>query len=149
MSRTLLIEKLEKATNRAVALAIDNKLPLAITKSTTIVGNLLVEKNINGLYNISTMSRRPIFENIIVYDVAVSLAQRYIDRDTSAISKILDLEKQYAKYRTDMVYYLYNLKSSFRKKDYERALILEDKFKVAEAYAKQLRDRLILFKKIK
>ena len=149
MNKNNLIDKLDKATNRAVALAIDNKMPLPITKNTSVVGNLLVEKNKNGLYNVLTMSRRPVFEDIMVYDVAVILAQRYVGRDNATMTRILDLEKRYAKHHTDMVYYLYNLKSSLKRHDYERALILEDKFKVAEAHAKQLKDQLILFKKIK
>ena len=149
MNKKPLIEKLERATNRAVALAIDNKFPLPITKNTTVVGNLLVEKNKKGFYNIASMSRSIIFEDIIVYDVAVILAQRYMDKDRSAVSRIIDLEQKYAKHRTDMIYYLHNLRSSLNRGDIERALILEDKFKLAEAHAKMLKDQLVLFKKLK
>lgn len=148
-SKQELVDILDRATERAVQIAVSKKMPLSITKKTTIIGSLFIHKNDQGFYDVCDMAKNVLYSNIIVYDVALILAQRYQDRDFSSITKILALEEKYAKHHTDMLFHLHNLKAAIRNHDYSKSLILEDKFKTSEAYAKSYKDQLFLFKRIK
>lgn len=149
MTRESLIEKLDKATDKAVTVALVRGIPLPVSNKSTLIGNILVEKNIKGLYNVITLDGKELFKDIVVFDVAVIIAQRYNSGEMSTIKKVLMLEEKYAKYHADMVNYLHCLKAARKRHDYERMAILEDKFQSSEIYAKDIRDSISVFKRTK
>ena len=149
MSRLDLINKLDKATERAASLAISRGNPIRMSKKSTLVGNTFVEKNTNGFYDVVLPNKDRLYENISVFDIAVIIAQRHNSGEMSTIKRILSLEGRYAKYHNDMLHYLNCLKGAKKKHDIERMAILEDKFQIAEALAKSARDSISNFKRIK
>ena len=149
MSRSSLLEKLDKATDRGAQLAISRGYPIRISKKSTLIGNTFIEKNENGSYNIVSPNKVIIYENISIFDIAVIVAQRYNSGEQSVIKKVLALEERFTKYHTDMIHYLDCLKGARKKHDLERMAILEDKFQVAEISAKSARDSISIFKRIK
>ena len=149
MSRADLLEKLDKATSKAVTTVIGRGIPLSVTKKSTLVGNLFIQKNQKGFYNVLTIDRRILFEDIALFDIAVILAQRHSSGDAAIVRKVLVLEEQYSKHQTDMLHYLNCLKSAKKNHDLERMAILEDKFQVSESLAKKIRDSISFFKRVK
>jgi hypothetical protein len=149
MDKSALLDKLDRATSRGAQLAISNGYPIPLSKKSTLIGNTFVEKNPNGLYNILTPNRTPIYENISVFDIAVIIAQRYNTGELGTIKKVLLLEERFTKYHYDMIHYLNCLKGARKKHDIERMAILEDKFQVAETLAKSARDSISIFKRVK
>lgn len=149
MDKSALIDKLDRATDRAVSVALVRGLPLNITKKSTMIGATIVEKNDNGFYDIRAMDGTILYENISVFDVAVIVAQRHNAGESSAIKKVLALEERYAKYHSDMLHYIHCLKGAKKKHDLERMAILEDKFQVSEMMAKSVRDHISIFKRTK
>lgn len=149
LDRAKLIEKLDRAATRAVSVAVEKGYPLTLSSRSTIIGTTIVGKNSQGMYNISLISGRLLYENISVFDVAVIIAQRYNNGEHSVIRKVLSLEERYIKYRTDMQHYLHCFRSAHRRRDFERMAILEDKFQASEMLAKSIRDHIALFKRTK
>jgi len=149
MKRSALIDKLDRATDKAASMAINRGYPLRMSKKSVLVGNTFVEKNSNGYYDVVLPNKDKLYENISVFDVAVIIAQRYNSGEISVIKKILSFEGRYAKYHNDMLHYLNCLKGAKKKHDTERMAILEDKFQVAEILAKGARDSIAIFKRIK
>jgi hypothetical protein len=144
-----LIDKLDKATDRAVSVALVRGYPLALSKRSTMIGTTIVEKNTKGFYNISTVDGHTLYEDISVFDVAVIIAQRYNAGEPGVIKKVLALEERYAKYHSDMINYLHCFKGAKKRHDIERMAILEDKFQVSEMLAKSIRDHISIFKRTK
>lgn len=149
MDRPNIIDKLDKATERAASMAISRGYPIRVSKKSTLIGNTFVEKNSIGYYDVILPNKQKLYEDISVFDVAVIIAQRYNSGETSAIKKILSLEGRYSKYHNDMLHYLSCLKGAKKNHDIERMAILEDKFQVAETLAKCARDSISIFKRIK
>ena len=149
MEKPELLEKLDKATDRAATFALQRGVPVPISKKSVLVGNVFIEKNSNGFYDVIALDRTKLFEDISVFDVAVIIAQRHNNGESSAIKQVLFLEDRFLKFHTDMVHYLHCMKSAKKKNDVERMAILEDKFQVAESLAKDLRDRISIFKRVK
>jgi hypothetical protein len=149
MDRPGLLEKLDKATDRAADMAIRRGMPIPVSNKSTMIGNTLIEKNSDGLYNVLSYSRALLFENISVFDVAVIVAQRYNEHESGTIRQVLLLENRFSKYHTDMIHYLHCMKMAKKKRDVERLAILEDKFQLAEQLAKDTRDRISVFKRVK
>lgn len=106
-------------------------------------------KNKLGLYDVVKPPDNHLYENISVFDVAVIIAQRYNAGETSIIKKILILEDRFTKHHNDMIHYLNCLKGAKKRRDIERMAILEDKFQVAEILAKNARDSISIFKRVK
>jgi hypothetical protein len=146
-SKTALLEKLNRATDRATNLAIQRGLPITISKRSSLVGNLCVEKNKDGYYDVLASNKEILYENLSSFDVAVIIAQRIMSREYSVIKQVLTLEKDYSKHHSDMVNYLNCMKSAATKKDYIRIHILEDKFQISELKAKSTKDSLAQFKR--
>lgn len=144
-----LLDKLDRATDRAATVAISRAFPVPLSKKSSLVGNTFVEKNKNGSYDVLGFDRRPLYEDISVFDVAVIVAQRYCTGELNTIKKVLYLENRFAKYHTDMLHYLHCMHSAKKNNDTERLAILEDKFQIAESLAKDTRDRLAIFKRVK
>lgn len=149
MGRPELLDKLNKVTDRAATVAMQKGYPLVINKNSTLIGNLIIEKNDFKLYNIIAPSKKILFNNISVFDVAVIVAQRYNQGEMGTIKQVLLLEERFSKYHIDMVHYLDCIKTAKKKNDFERIAILEDKFYLAELMAKSVRDKLAIFKKVK
>ena len=149
MDRSVLIDKLDRATERAASMAISRGYPIRVSKKSTLIGNTFVEKNSDGFYDVILPNKDKLYKDISVFDVAVIIAQRYNSGETSIIKKILILEERYSKYHNDMLNYLSCLKGAKKKHDIERMAILEDKFQVAETLAKSARDSITNFKRIK
>jgi len=148
MDRTELLEKLGRATDRAATFALQRGVPVPISNKSVLIGNVFIEKNKFG-YNVVALDRMKLYENISVFDVAVIIAQRYNSGEISAIKQVLFLEDRFAKYHIDMIHYLHCMRSAKKKNDVERMAILEDKFQVAESLAKNIRDRIAFFKRVK
>lgn len=149
MIKDRLIKKLDKITDRAASSALSTGYLIPMTDKSVLVGNMLIEKNRHGLYNILSFDKRIVYEDILVFDVAVTIAQRHTSGEYGSVKQILYLEEKYSKYHTDMVHYLSCLKGAKKNKDYERMAILEDKFQVSESLAKKTRDQISIFKRIK
>jgi len=149
MSKADLLDKLERATDRAADLAIQRGMPIPISNKSIMIGNTVVEKNSAGTYNVLSFNRTKLYENISVFDVAVIIAQRYNQLEFGVIKQVLFLESRFSKYHTDMTHYLHCMKSAKKQNDMERMAILEDKFQVAELLARDTRDRISVFKKVK
>lgn len=148
MNRPDLLNQLNVATDRAALFALQRGVPVPISKKSILIGNVFIEKNKLG-YTVIALDRIRLYENISVFDVAVIVAQRYNAGETSAIKQVLYLEDRFSKYHTDMTHYLSCMKSAKKKNDSERMAILEDKFRVAELLAKNIRDRISSFKRVK
>lgn len=147
MDKPNLLKQLGKATDRAANLAIQRGFPVPLNKNDTLVGNFIVEKNKYGLYDI-LKSKNILYKNISVLDIAVIIAQRCNLGEISSVDRILRLEEQFSKYHNDMVNYLYCMKI-VKKTDYQRLAILEDKFRMAELLAKNIKEKIAVFKRMK
>lgn len=143
-----ILNELKKTTDKAAAYAIQRGTPMAISKKSTLIGSLVIEKNKKGFYNIIKPNKDILYGDISVFDVAIIIAQRYNSGEHLVIREILELEKRFSKFHTDMVYYLHCMKSA-KKTDNQRLAILEDKFQLAEIHAKNIKDKLTLFKRVK
>lgn len=148
MKRAALLDGLDRATDSATVYAIQRGLPLAINKKSTIIGSLLIQKNDDNLYDILDSDKNVLFKNISGYDVAVIISQRYNSGERAIIKEVLDLEHRFVKFHTDMIHYLHCMKNA-KKKDSLRLAILEDKFQIAEAYARSIKDKIASFKRLK
>jgi len=146
MKRAILLEELGKATDKAAAYALERGFPIPISKKSTVVGNLFVEKNNNGLYNVLKFDKHVLYKDISVFDIAVIIAQKYNVGESSAIKQVLYLEGVFTKYHLDMIHYLHVMKNAKKKNDNDRVAILEDKFRMAEMSAKNARNKIINFK---
>ena len=149
MDRPELLEKLDKATDRAASFAIQRGSPLLMSAKSVLIGNTFIEKNELGSYNVLSSEKKVLFDNISVFDVAVIVAQRYNHHETGVIKQVLILEDKFSKYHTDMIHYLHCMKAAKRKQDIDRLAILEDKFQLAEQRAKDTRDSISVFKRVK
>ena len=149
MNRSRLIDKLDKVTDKAAALAIKQGVPVKMSKKSTLIGNLFANQNSDGFYDVIVPVKGKVYENISVFDVAVIIAQRYNSGEMAVIKKVLALEERYSKHHTDMIHYLSCLKGAKKNRDIERMAILEDKFQVAEILAKSARDSISIFKRVK
>jgi hypothetical protein len=149
MDKVSLLDELDRATDKAADIAIRTGFPIPVSNKSTMIGNMIVEKNAVGLYNVLNSKRVPLHTNISVFEVAVNVAQRYNSRETGLIKQILYLDERFSKFHTDMVHYLHCLKGAKKRHDIDRMVILEDKFQVAEQSAKSIRDKLTSFKVVK
>lgn len=149
MSKSALLEKLDKATDRALSVALSRGYPLSVNKKSTLIGSTVIQKNKKGFYDICTVSGLTLYKDISVFDVAIIISQRYNSGELSVIKKVLWLEEQYTKHHSDMVHYLHSLKNAKKKNDFERMAILEDRFQVSEIQAKHFRDNISIFKRTK
>ena len=149
MDRPDLLERLNKATDRAASFAIQRGSPLHMSTKSILIGSAFIEKNDSGSYNVLNFEKKVLFENISVFDVAVIVAQRYNQNDTGVIRQVLILEDKFSKYHTDMIHYLNCMRVAKKKQDTDRLAILEDKFQLAEQRAKDTRDSISVFKRVK
>jgi hypothetical protein len=148
MTNLVLLEQLAKATDKAATLTIQRGMPIT-TKSGAWVGSTCIKRNINGLYDISTLDKKQLFNNILVFDVAVIISQRYSSGEFRTVEKVLVLESKFAKYHADMLHYLHCIKGAKKRRDYDTMAILEDKFQISEIRAKHTRDDIAAFKRVK
>ncbi len=149
MQRPDIINQLAMATDKAASFAIQRGLPIPGTKPGTWVGNTLIKKNKDGFYDVFSLSKKLLFNNIAVFDVATIIAQRYTNGEFKTIEKILELECKYTKHHTDMLHYLHCMRAAKKRHDYNTMAILEDKFQISEIRAKNTRDDISVFKRIK
>ena len=149
MVNSTLLEKLDRATDNAVKVALSKAIPLPITKKVSVVGDFIVEKKSNGYYDVKSLDNTILYSDISSYDVAVIICQRLSVREVGIVKKVLTLDDQYQKYRTEMLHLLSCLKGATRRRDYERMAILEDKFQIAEMMARRIKDSINFFKKTK
>lgn len=149
MDKPKLLEELDTATNLAASIALKKGVPIPISKKSTLVGNLLIEKNRDGFFDIVNFNKKMLHKDISVFDVAMIVAQKYISNDFSSIKKVLYLESRFVKYHIDMTHYLHCMKSAKKKKDIERFAILQDKFQTAEMLAENIKNNLNVFKTVK
>ena len=140
MNKTALLDKLERATNRAAFIAVDKCYPISIDRSTTRMGEITIRKN-NNSYDIFLFEKL-LFEGIFLFDVATIVAKKYINNDIGTIRKILALEEKFIKHSTDMAHYINCIKGAKKKNDLERVFILEDKFRLSEQMAKNVKDKI-------
>jgi len=148
-SKSALVNKLDKATTRAVEIVVKKAYPLKLSNKFTLVGKTFIEKNNLGLYNVLNQDKQYVIKDISMFDIAVIIAQKYNIGEQSTVKRIIDLEEKYTKYYIDMLHYLNCLKSARKKDDFERMFILEDKFQTAEMLAKDIKNNILNFKRIK
>lgn len=148
MNRDGMLSRLDEVTDKAASIAIRENMPIPGKKG-VYVGSAFIEKNNKGFYDVLSIGGKPLYNDIVVFDVAIIVAQRYSNKEYSAIKRVLDLEEIYSKNHTEMLYFLYCYKGAKKKKDYSRMAILEDKFSTSEAKAKVARDKISFFKRVK
>ena len=146
MNKADMLKKLSNVVEMTALSAIKKSIPLKFSDKSILVGSLIINKNENNCYDVLNSDKNILFKDIISADIAVIIAQKYNSRNFSTIDKILDLEKNYAKYHLDMLHYLNCMKISKKKKNYERLSILEDKFRIAENRAKRYKNGIVIFK---
>lgn len=148
MERTDLLEKLDRVIDKVADLTVQRGQPY-LTKKYVMIGNAFVEKNKKGSYNVLNSDRHILYTDISVFDVAVIIAQRHNQNEAGVIRQVLSLEDKFTKYHTDMIHYLHCMKHAKKSCDSDRMAILEDKFQMAEIHAKDVRDRISVFKRVK
>lgn len=148
MNRSYLIDTLDKATDKAASLAIERGFPIPGSKSEMWVGSACIKKNSSGCYDVTSLDNNMLFENIIVFDIATIIAQRYSKKEFKTIEKVLVLENKYAKHHNDMMHYLHCMKGAKKRKDFVTVSILEDKFQIAEIRAKSIKNDITIFKRV-
>lgn len=144
-----MLRQLDKATDKAATIAIRQSMPIPSSTPGMWVGNTHITQNDNGFYNIYALDKKILFKDIIAFDIATIISQRYTGKEFKAIEKILVLETEYAKYHTDMMHYLHCLKGAKKRRDYDTMAILEDKFQIAEIRAKKTKNSITLYKRLK
>jgi hypothetical protein len=147
--RSRLLVVFNDALNQAASIAIKNGDPIKRSKNSTFIGTTIVEKNANGYYDVRSIDKSALYEDISVFDVALIIAQRHSAGEHGIIKQVLALEDRYSKYHNDMVHYLHCFKAAKKKNDIEKMCILEDKFQVAESLAKMTKDKIGSFKRVK
>ena len=149
INRSFVINQLSVATDKAAEIMVKTGNFNTDSAKFISIGDTLIIKNNKGFYDIFTKNLSILFKDIITFDIATVIAQRYSSKEFSVIKKVKYLEEKYSKYHTDMIHYLHCLKSAKRKKDRERMSILEDKFREAEYFARNARDKISVFKRVK
>jgi hypothetical protein len=149
MERPELLSRLNEATDKAASFAIQRGFPIPSKKSGIWVGNTFIKKNKKGFYDVFTLDKELLFSDIMVFDVATIIAQRYTNGEFKTIEKILALEYVYAKHHTDMLHYLHCIRAAKMRHDYDTMAILEDKFQISEMRARKTRDSISVFKRVK
>lgn len=149
MEKTRLLDKLDKATDRAVSIAMQQGFPMSVSGKVVLIGNTYIEKNKKGLYDLVSLTRKPLYPDILSFDIAIIIAQRHLSGEKNSIKKILQLQERFEKYHLDMIHYLHCMKGAKKQKDNERFFILEDKYRVAETFAKRIKDSISSFKRLK
>lgn len=149
MNRPELLEKLNRATDKAATLAIERGIPIPRQTTSAWVGKTLIKKNKFDFYDIYKLDNTLIYKDISTFDIATIIAQRYSDGQFSSIEKVLDLEKSYSKHRTDMLHYLHCMKAAKKRRDYDTLAILEDKFQLSEQRAKNTKHSISIYKRLK
>jgi len=141
-----MIDRLDKITDKAAVLSITRGTPTPLSKNITRVGTLLIKRNLDGIYDITTLTNDFLYRNISVFDVAITISQKHNQGNMHSIKQILYFQNRFEKFRIDMTHYLHCMKGAKQKGDIERLSILEDKFQIAEESAKNIRRRLLSFK---
>lgn len=149
IDKTRLAKNLSDAIDKAASYAIKQCMPISASSNSSWVGHTVVQKNSKGMYDVLTLNRQPIYTDISVFDIAVIVAQKYSSGQFKTINKVLVLENAFSKYHTDMMHYLHCIKGAKRRGDYTTMAILEDKFQVSEIRAKNVRDNITTFKRLK
>ena len=147
--RQELIDNLDRATDKAASNAIESGLPIPNSKSSAWVGKTFIKKNRNGFYDIFSLDKKALYKDITVFDIAVIMAQRYTSGEFKTLDKVVKLEDEYSKNRTNMMHYLHCMQGAKSRKDYDAMAILEDKFQMAEIRAKRTRNDIAIFKRLK
>lgn len=148
-NREKLIKGLDVITDRVAEKVIKNVKQPVVTKKPIRIGKLLIERNLNGLFDISGSDKKLIYKDIFNFDIATIIAERHVMGERSILTEILGLEEKYSKHFLDMRYYLHCFKSMKKQNDIKRMAILEDKFQVSEFLAKQAKERILIFKRMK
>ena len=146
MNRTGLIESLNNITEKIAKKSIREGVPLYIDDSKILVGQITVEKDNDGFYNIYDLSRRCLYEGIGLLATALIIAKVRNTSSRRSLQTIFDLDIQYSKYKTDLIYLTYNLKKSQDRHDYERIDILYDKIQNTKMNMASLSEAIESFK---
>jgi len=149
MNRQRLIKQLDHAASKATSLAIQRGSPILISKNKVLVGNMCINRNKSGYYDILTLDQAELYSDIYLFEVAIILAQNFGTGDASTTRKVLMLQDRFEKHHTDMIHYLHCMKSAKKRHDIERMVILEDKFQISESHAKNIKNKILTFKRSK
>ena len=149
MNRKNLLEKLDKATDRAAYMAVERAYPIQKDNASSFVGTTVIKKNNKGFYDIFIATGKLLYADIIVFDIATIISQKYTSGELKAIDKVLVLEQEYAKHRTNMMHYLHCIAAAKKRHDYDAMAILEDKFQMSETRARRTRDNISIYKRHK
>ena len=149
MEKSELLNRLNDATNKAAEIMARKELLSTSGKFSSRVGNMLIRKNLVGLYDITSSDNKKIFSNISAFDIATIIAQRHATGEIKSIEKVLILENTFLKHHTDMIHYLHCIKAAKKRREYDTMAILEDKFQVSEIRAKLVRNSISIFKRTK
>jgi hypothetical protein len=149
MNRLEILDRLNKAANRAAVFAVERGSIKPMSKKQNVSENAFVEKSKNGFYNVLNSDEDVLYRDISMKAVAEVIAQYCSVNETKSLNRILFLESHFFKHHTDMIHYLNCIKLAKTRNDRERMYILEDKFQIAEIQARELRDEIASFKRVK
>ena len=83
IDRIALIEQLKHATDKAASFMVQR----GTLEPRTCIGSTHIRRNKNGFYDIFSLNNKLLFENIMVFDIAIIIAQRYTSGEFSALIK--------------------------------------------------------------
>ena len=149
LDRAVILDRLDKATCRAATFVVQRGVPISIPRKGIFIGSVLIEKNANGFFDILDANENILYPDISLFDVAIIVAQRHSAGEYSVVKKVMYLDERFSKYRNDMTHYLHGIRGAKKYHDIERMCILEDKFQVAEVFAKSVRDCISFFKRVR
>lgn len=113
-----------------------------ISDGSTKIGNFIIKKHDNGTYFIIDITGEIIVENINLPHTAAVVANRlalgfYSDKS------ILDVDRRYGHYSFDEQLYRANFNRTFKDKQYDRAEILIEKFRIAKLKKEYCRQKIV------
>ena len=149
MDRKQLIDNLDRATDKAASNAIESGFPIPSTPSSAWVGKTFIKKNHNGFYDIFSLDKKQLYKDIATFDIATIISQRYTSGEFKTLDRVIKLEDEYSRNRTNMMHYLHCMQGAKSRKDFDTMAILEDKFQMAENRAKKTRNDIAIFKRLK
>lgn len=147
--RAELLTMLNNAVNSVTKSAIRENRPIVVSKKSTLVGMLSVEKTDNNLHLIKKhLATESLYTGITLYESAILIAQSYMRGDITSIKEIIEIDNSYTKHHNDMLHHLSCYKTLKLHNNIDRMVILEDKFYMSEELSKLARSKLSRFKRV-
>lgn len=133
MVKNNIVDALDNVINNVVQNFAERVLPVANNKKEVVIGKYLICSTKDGYCVKNMSSKRVVYDKLCLIESAFLLAKNI------KINRVLELEKDYTKHYTDMVFYINSFKSALLNKDFQRAEIMEDRFIIASDNIKRIK----------